>query len=224
MGIVTVVIILLLRYVEADEPSCTCSKFHYEEQMLEKMVRMEFSVERMKQDMVEAKEAMFKKLEAFKMEYEKEVANSKSELLKLNESLITPTVAFKARLVRNQSPQIDEVIVFTEPLFNHGGHYDNVTGVFTAPVAGNYLFTIQLSLYTGKTMYFSIVVDNERVTNGYFYEQNTYKSNTADAIVVLNKGSRVWVKYMRGSTTGSVVIEGNNDYRWNTFSGILIHL
>lgn len=126
---------LLLRWSVAEEPTCACSKFHYEEQMLEKMVRMEFSVERMKHDMIEAKESMEKTPEEFKtlkveheklsvknaasieamekslvddfkilkVEYEKSVENSASELTKFKESLATPTIAFKAKTVRNQS-------------------------------------------------------------------------------------------------------------------------
>jgi hypothetical protein len=70
----------------AEEPTCACSKFHYEKQMLEKMVRMEFSVERMKHDMIEAKQAIDKTLEEFKtlnVEYRKSVDNYASELTKL---------------------------------------------------------------------------------------------------------------------------------------------
>lgn len=82
---------LLMRRSVAEEPTCACSKFHYEEQMLEKMVRMDFSVERMKHDRIEAKQALERTLEEFKalkVEYGKSVDNYASELTKLKGKLI----------------------------------------------------------------------------------------------------------------------------------------
>ncbi|XP_045169141.2 caprin-2-like [Mercenaria mercenaria] len=214
------------KVVLAQEPTCACSKFHYEEQMLKKIVRMEFFVERMNIETEEARISVEKTTDEFKRlktEYEQYVDASQKEIQDLKETLRTPTIAFKAKKVRNQMPSIDETIVFKETLFNFGEHYDNFTGIFTAPVHGTYLFTIHICLQVGVYMYYGIMVEGERITNGLFYEGNTTNCNTADAIMVLKSGDRVWVKYLRSSTTGKAVIEGNHDHRWNTFSGTLIN-
>ncbi|XP_045167833.2 caprin-2-like [Mercenaria mercenaria] len=210
----------------AQEPTCACSKFHYEEQMLEKIVRMEFSVERMKIETEEARKSVEKTTDEFKRlkaEHEHYVDASKKEIQELKETLRTPTIAFKAKKVRNRMPSIDETIVFKETLFNFGEHYDNFTGIFTAPIHGTYLFTIHTCLYIRVHMYYGVMVEGERIANGMFYEWNANNCNTVDAIVVMKSEDWVWVKYLRSSTTGQNVIEGNNDNRWNTFSGTLIH-
>jgi hypothetical protein len=39
---------------------------------------------------------------------------------------------------------VDEPIIFDKVLANEGGGYDQVTGIFTVPVAGMYTFTATL--------------------------------------------------------------------------------
>jgi hypothetical protein len=60
----------------------------------------------------------------------------------LSDQIVTPTVAFKARLNANIAAPAGQVIVFPTVLFNEGDAYNSRTGKVTATTNGTYLFSI----------------------------------------------------------------------------------
>ncbi|VDI28426.1 Hypothetical predicted protein [Mytilus galloprovincialis] len=65
----------------------------------------------------------------------------------LKEYITASTVTFQAtylRLVTDGVEHVDETLIFPTIIVNHGDGYDNTTGVFTAPISGMYLFTVQI--------------------------------------------------------------------------------
>jgi len=70
-------------------------------------------------------------------------------------------VAFHADTVVDTSPATDQVIVFSQTVFNHGDGYNNATGVFTAPASGVYMFTVNICTHQGKYFYFAFVKTGE---------------------------------------------------------------
>ncbi|XP_023154803.2 collagen alpha-1(X) chain-like [Amphiprion ocellaris] len=110
-------------------------------------------------------------------------------------------------------------IVFNEVLVNQGSAYNNITGVFTAPLAGIYQFVFVAQLCRGhhnNRWYFMVngvqnLLCHAQVADG----QTTL--NTCYFMKELKKGDQVWVKQSAescswASTTSKTI----------TFSGILL--
>ncbi|XP_053399322.1 uncharacterized protein LOC123558939 [Mercenaria mercenaria] len=219
-------------------PEPQCSKFHYEEQLLEKMIRMEVRVEEIEKRISKTNQHVHQTLEDLKTErrdlkndynelqtrYSQEMEEHIAEIGKLKDTLLTETIAFKARVPADKSLETGQTILFTETMFNKGNGYDNMTGLFTVPVSGTYLFTIHLCIKYKMNMFYGIMVDNTVQTSGVFYDSTTDHCNTADAITVLKAGERVYVKCL-STSSGEVLTEYNSSTRnyWSTFSGLLIH-
>lgn len=116
--------------------------------------------------------------------------------------------------------------MFSILMMNEGGAYEKSTGIFTAPVAGTYLFTVQLCLQAGSNFYYGIVADNIVQTSGKFYDNDSYTCNTADAILVLRPGQNVAIKCLYGYSGVQLLYDTSHtpprSNQWNTFSGVLI--
>ncbi|XP_045207605.2 heavy metal-binding protein HIP-like [Mercenaria mercenaria] len=143
------------------------------------------------------------------------------ELQAIKDDVFTPAVAFKARLDSNIAVVTGQTIVFPTVLFNEGDSYNHGTGKFTTPVNGTYMFTIAFCLKTSKTLVVGIMVDRTKYTVTLFYGAGYYECLTGDTVAVLTAGQVVWVEVLSGGSTGTIIHQ--NNYRWNTFSGALVH-
>ncbi|XP_060554033.1 heavy metal-binding protein HIP-like isoform X2 [Ruditapes philippinarum] len=233
----------LLTCAKSEEPHC--SKYDFEEKVLEKMVRMEFQMERMKSEMEQTVKSVDRKLNEMVEKQEKHTLSIKTtqekfdetiealqnktseiidtklkELQILKDQIVTPTVVFKARLNANTAAPAGQVIVFPTVLFNEGDAYSNDTGEFTATTNGTYLFTIALCVQANKYLYVGIMVDGVAYTRTNIYGDANYGCHTADTIAVLKAGQSVWVQ-SSVSSSGNI-LQHSSSY-WNTFSGVLLH-
>lgn len=235
-------VILLLIVVKGEEPHC--SKFDFEEKVLDKMVRMEFEMERMKQEMQKATETVRKmnrqvemnvdifnkkkkeiddqirQLENFKEKLSNDVKHEfQVELANFKEVQRNP-VAFKARSNANINVQSGQTFVFPIMILDVGGGYDSTSGVFTAPVNGTYLFTTAFCVLNQMGFVWAIMVNGKQhsatTTNG----DANYGCHSSDTNAVLIAGQKVWVQQLLGNT-GEIIIHSAH-YRWNTFSGTLV--
>ncbi|XP_021348748.1 complement C1q-like protein 4 [Mizuhopecten yessoensis] len=59
-------------------------------------------------------------------------------------------VAFFAALDKNKGPLIDQVLPYKRVVVNHGSAYDPVTGKFTAPSSGVYVFNMVVAAQKGE--------------------------------------------------------------------------
>ncbi|XP_060563842.1 uncharacterized protein LOC132723179 [Ruditapes philippinarum] len=236
-----------------------CSRFHYEEQTLNKMIRQEIAMEKLQTDMAATQQQVIDALEKLtettqqlsddwnnekiKLERERndfmeetnksihnEMAKMKREINKLTketnrnirnfaadlEKLKGPTVAFRSKDLVDLTPSSGETLVFKTTTLNEGLGYDNKSGIFTAPVAGTYTFSVQLCVNGGKNMYYAIVADSVEINKGLFADEKYIKSYTAETVAVLQKDSKVYVKCSSGSGRLSAGL-------WTTFSGVLVH-
>ncbi|XP_060554030.1 heavy metal-binding protein HIP-like [Ruditapes philippinarum] len=196
-------LIFLITFAKSDEPHC--SKYDFEEKVLEKMVRMEFQMERMKSEMEQTAKSVDTKIK---------------ELQNLKDQSVTPTVAFKARVNANTAAPKGQVIVFPVVLFNEGDAYSSKTGKFMATTNGTYLFTIGLCMKHEKLLHVAILIDGVAYTKTNIYGDLYDDCVTADAIAVLKSGQSVWVQ-PSGSVSGNI-IQHDSSY-WSTFSGTLLH-
>ena len=106
---------------------------------------------------------------------------------------IVPTVSFNVRKAKILAPFRYKVIMFEHVIQNNGRAYDDVTGVFTAPYDGTYLFAVQVCLYEGEYGNVILVVDDKKneILDVGDYEQNTsYTSTSGTVIHWLAKGQK----------------------------------
>ncbi|XP_060606067.1 uncharacterized protein LOC132758412 [Ruditapes philippinarum] len=110
-----------------------------------------------------------------------------------------------------------EKFIFTNTPVNNGNTYDNITGVFIAPVTGTYYFVLQLCL-GGNYVDLSIRKGENLYSWARFFPY--YLScQTVDMLTPLQKGDEVYAS-KTSSWDYDIMHVGNDLY--NTFSGVLI--
>ncbi|XP_060569749.1 heavy metal-binding protein HIP-like [Ruditapes philippinarum] len=244
---ITCLIILKLILTCSSEPHC--SKFHYEEKLLEKMIRTEILVENMKKqiDDIETRvTGTLAKLNEDTVKWKGEIeamqdnSNTSLQLLQekaksdldknmqevqdLKAKVVSPKIAFNARNIKNRKPGAGDTIIFTDILLNLGDSYNTDTGVFTVPLGGIYLFTVQLCIYTSSYIDFGLVADNVYMDEARYRDDSghicCYKLTTT---VHIKSGTKVWVKVIYRTESGDTLYHNDAHY-WTSFSGVLIHI
>lgn len=225
----TILGLLVIQRISCSEPQC--SRFHYEEQTLLKMLKLEIFVDKMKEDIqstqqkvLETLQSLDKERNSLKQDYQEMKERDEADMLRYakevenpKESAKRPTIIFQSKGLNNLSLSAGETLVFQTTMLNEGNGYNNSTGVFTAPAAGVYLFTIQLCAVSGHNTYYYIMAENKEIKRGYFFDSGYNSCHTADGLTVLKEGHRVWIK-----TPYSMKLTEHTTY-WNTFSGVLLH-
>lgn len=241
------VLACLFTSIKCEEPHC--SKYDFEEKVLEKLVRMEFNMEKTKHEIEEAivaignlkkeVDSVDKKLNALKEKMdEQEILREKqknevdrklahidktlsSEMYQSKESPRRQSVAFKARSNADMTATGGQTIVLPDVMINAGNGYDARTGQFTAPVNGTYIFTAAFCLLNEKFFTFSIVVDGAKQTMTTFLGDSRYSCHSADTVAVLKADQKVSLQVLHASS-GTII--GHFSDRWNTFSGVLVNV
>ena len=144
---------------------------------------------------------------------------------RIDVELSKPTIAFNVRDAKNLSPQKNEIIQFKTVVLNAGGGFDETTGIFTSPVNGTFLFSMQVATRYQQWGVFQLVCDT--IDNGILriahYNQDAQRTTTSGTVAqVLSQGQRVWVQSL--SNSGSTQrLEEYASSGTNQFSGILVH-
>ena len=108
-----------------------------------------------------------------------------------------------------------EVVPFRFPVFNEGQHYDPLTGLFTCPVRGIYVFHFAV-LCDNSSPYWRVnLVKADQVVSSSIGEEFSQMSNLA--VVDCDVDEQVWVEaFGDGSTFG------DEERRYSSFSGALM--
>ncbi|KAL4239563.1 hypothetical protein ACF0H5_000375 [Mactra antiquata] len=209
-----------------------CSKFAYEEQMLEKMVRSEWKMERLVDD-----------IDNFKSEWKNmnkdvdtKIEAMSTQLNDLNDRMTTiakkmeetkmeeidqraPTVAFSAGNLKDLSPSTGQTLIFDVIDYNEGNGYNAATGVFTAPESGWYLFLAHVCIHGGRYIAYTIVNDGTDVLRS-FQGDNKYNICTSVSVVTkVRSGGEVKIQSTIPSSLSNYY---QDSYLRQTFSGILL--
>ena len=141
-------------------------------------------------------------------------------MLVLNSGL-SKDISFTVTTPSTMTPRTGDTIIFTKDMYNSAQSYDTTSGKFKVPVAGTYLFNVQLCLAIGKKyVNYAIVSGSRELTHTLLYDAEQRFCNSATAIVRLAKDEYVYVKVT--STNGHAL--RNNAYEWNSFSGVLLNI
>ncbi|XP_062590531.1 multimerin-2-like [Saccostrea cucullata] len=129
-------------------------------------------------------------------------------------------VGFSASVSSTDSSWNSGTLVFPSVITNEGNGYNPSNGIFTAPIAGMYVFFVNIQSYQNKNIYVDIVLNGSTKvrtmaygTNGHDY----YDAGPNMVVLTIQKGDAVWIKYFTGSGY-------YNNGPITTFSGFLIHL
>ena len=144
----------------------------------------------------------------------------------------TPYVpAFKAGRSSDISVGNTSTIVFNDTggnHFNNGGHYNNSNGVFTAPIAGRYMFStvvIYMSMSAGQAMDDAFYIYKNNTNVAYSFRRAEYEAgytgnggyyvDHANVLLELASGDTVKIVNNRSAT-----VHGNTNYTY--FYGYLV--
>ncbi|XP_052818363.1 caprin-2-like [Mya arenaria] len=212
------------------------TRFEYDEQLLEKMIRMEFEYAQWEKRINETLGKMEKQKTSIQTDL-KILRNDREEFDKhgnetmknMMHQLSKPqnaTVLFRACDVVDYTLSTgNDIIIFNEMLYNIGRGYDSATGKFTAPVTGIYLFIVNLCPTKSGSIFFAIVAKEGVVANGHAHSVSNWLCVSGDAIVQLHANDVVYVK---STYSGSKLLQRNTlkddfDAKANSFSGVLLH-
>ena len=143
----------------------------------------------------------------------------------LQERILTPTVQFNARGLRDLSPSDKQVIIFPTVMENIGNAYNPGTGVFQAPVNGTYLFSVQVCTNSGQWGRFNLVVDSgdNKILKLAHYNAAASKTGTSNSAAhSLIAGQRVWAQSFDNAGT-TTTLNHDDTYCWSQFSGVLVN-
>jgi hypothetical protein len=117
---------------------------------------------------------------------------------------------------------ISQTVKFDKIITNDGNAYNAVTGIFTVPVTGTYVFIFYLNSSTSNVK-FCLMADNSLEASGTSrpFELHHSKDVQGGGTVVLrlNQGVAVWIE----NADAEAIVYSTDENRWVTFSGFLLY-
>lgn len=131
-----------------------------------------------------------------------------------------PGIAFNAYQLGDLNVDRDKTLIFIKTIFNIGDGYDTVSGRFTAPVDGIYMFSAYLCTARDRYIHLAIVKENTILLKGSQHENTNYLCGSATVVAVVNSGETVRVMCTANHSFENEMTEGGHNM--NTFTGTLI--
>ncbi|ROI15453.1 Caprin-2 [Anabarilius grahami] len=128
-------------------------------------------------------------------------------------------VAFSAARTANFAPgTLDQPIAFDLLHTNLGEMFDTITGRFTCPAPGAYVFIFHiLKLAISVPLYINLMRNEEVMVSAYANDgAPDHETASNHAVLPLFQGDQVWLRLHRGAIYGS-------SWKYSTFSGFLLY-
>lgn len=126
-------------------------------------------------------------------------------------------VAFTARLKENATVRSLETIIFDDVITNIGKAYNPNTGIFKAPFAGRYLFSLTVRAQYHKQVVAEIIAEPQVIGQLAAGDSEIERASASVTIVVsLQAGDEVYVRETK-TWTGNFFGDG-----YTSFTGILL--
>ena len=147
-------------------------------------------------------------------------------ILYLTDILRSPTIAFNVRGATDKSPTAGQTIVFETIIINTGAAFDVHTGIFTSPVNGTFLFSVQVCSAFRQNGSFKLIADDVTLLSISNYNYiSSFTSTSGSAVYHLTAGQRVWVQNEHDAGSSANLEDSDKERAcWNQFSGVIIDL
>ncbi|CAG5125790.1 unnamed protein product, partial [Candidula unifasciata] len=106
-------------------------------------------------------------------------------------------VAFSAGLDKHTEVPGGEALVFNKVFLNVGSGYNSLTGIFTSPSAGIYIFHFHATTQSTRDFWVELFHNNEYVISAFARQKNDFDSAGNTVILQLNENDTVCVKAHR---------------------------
>ncbi|XP_062576236.1 uncharacterized protein LOC134238128 [Saccostrea cucullata] len=127
-------------------------------------------------------------------------------------------IAFSAGLTHHETSSESSKVVFDRVFLNHGLSFNANTGVFTAPVAGIYVFHYHALAQQDKAEWVELYHNYIYINSLYAHTSGEFGSGSNSAALELDVGDTVYLDIQhRGS-----YLYGSTDQIYCTFSGYLL--
>ncbi|KTF75244.1 hypothetical protein cypCar_00049063 [Cyprinus carpio] len=132
-------------------------------------------------------------------------------------------IAFSAALMESGSGHIgpfttEITLTYRNVFTNIGNAYNQITGIFTAPLKGAYMFSFSIFGYgsssTASTA--SIVKNGEKVVVAHAQQDQYFVNSSKGVVLILEVGDVVYVRLW----SGTKIYDNQNNHM--TFSGYLL--
>ncbi|XP_062587016.1 multimerin-2-like isoform X3 [Saccostrea cucullata] len=133
---------------------------------------------------------------------------------------LSKRVAFTAGVTSHSSSWNSGTLVYDKVINNVGEGYNPNTGIFTAPVEGDYVFYVSIQSYSASSIFVDIVLNGSNKVRAMAHVTNPndqYETGTNLVTFRLQQGDTVWVKHYSGQGYYT-----HSDAPDTTFSGFLI--
>ncbi|KAK7149246.1 hypothetical protein R3I94_008767 [Phoxinus phoxinus] len=107
-------------------------------------------------------------------------------------------------------------LTYRKVFTNMGNAYNPITGVFTAPLKGMYMFRFSVYGHGGTPSSISIVKNGERVVSAHDVQEKGALNSSNGVVLLLEVGDVVYVRLWSGAR----IYDGQNNHI--TFSGFLL--
>ncbi|XP_067249318.1 uncharacterized protein [Chanodichthys erythropterus] len=150
-----------------------------------------------------------------------EISNLTLSQVELRKENRDREIAFSAGLMQSGSgyfgPFTTEITLTYRNVFtNIGNAYNPITGIFTAPLKGAYMFRINVTGRRGIHSSASIYKNGEKVVSGHDEQAQDWLNSSNGVVLILEAGDVVYVRLWSGRR----LYDSVNNY--NTFSGFLL--